>query len=154
MIKLKATSFVDFHQDDELKIYPMNPEAKTKWLQALRSGEYNQCFDALHKAEAVWTHREGVDGYEDLDEDWNVEVVPNSDAFCCLGVLLDANGEHWGEPARVWDDTIVFTSLGGYEFLDALNDFDVQSTVQEYLAHLNDIHTPFNDIADWIEENL
>lgn len=48
----------------------MNPEVKTRWIEALRSGRYKQ------------THGRLYDG----------------EGFCCLGVLCDISGlGHWDE---------------------------------------------------------
>lgn len=43
----------------------MNAEVKTQWVEALRSGQYKQGQEQLHKAS------------------------PEGDRFCCLGVLCD-----------------------------------------------------------------
>lgn len=47
-------------------ITPLHPEIKTKWLEALRSGEYKQGRSLLH-----------------------YKTDEGEDCFCCLGVLCD-----------------------------------------------------------------
>lgn len=46
----------------------MNPEVKTRWLEALRSGEYVQGREVLHLA---------------------ADVAGPEQRFCCLGILCD-----------------------------------------------------------------
>jgi hypothetical protein len=51
-------------------IYRMDPTVKAYWLTALRSGEYPQTSGKLHRAATV-----------------GVNVDPEPEGFCCLGVL-------------------------------------------------------------------
>lgn len=59
----------------------MNPEAKTQWIAALRSGNYQQ----------------------------GRHVLNSADGLCCLGVLCDlavkAGVTHWDAPYPVTDST-------------------------------------------------
>lgn len=117
----------------------MEPELKSKWVAALRSGEYRQGKDALHK-----------DG-----------------AYCCIGVLCKVAGadmsgqEHdiinrdedgeWASRANptAWFDEGLFTedeelgSLGAH--------FGIGSKVEGMLIDMNDSKgRSFHEIADWI----
>jgi hypothetical protein len=51
----------------------MNQDVKKMWLEALRSGEYEQTKGKLHRTEV-----------DDVDEEEGITV-----GYCCLGVLCD-----------------------------------------------------------------
>lgn len=112
----------------------MNEEVKQKWLEALRSGEYEQGKEMLRR---------------------------HDDKFCCLGVLTDLyvkdNATEWqvndngdwyvgddGETqflafeVQEWAD--LHTSAGAYEDGELIED--------------NDVGTPFSEIADIIEKEF
>lgn len=117
----------------------MNPEVKTKWVAALRSGEYKQGPNALRH-----------DG-----------------KFCCLGVLCDLYiKEHPGDSAwepdqgngAVHQGCTMFPSdavqqwaglLDGDEYV-CMKDEDTEMR----LSRLNDEGYPFRYIADAIEASL
>lgn len=63
-------------------ILEMPQEHKTAWLEALRSGKYQQASGYLC---AFDTKYGDVQGYPDVDEE--EESTPKG--FCCLGVLVD-----------------------------------------------------------------
>lgn len=138
----------------------MDPKIKAMWVEALRSGEYQQCDGRLRM--------ESEDG----------------EKFCCLGVLTDlyfkANPD---DPERSnWDNFafVIEPSLKhGYERPDRVSDLlpirvarwaglpfthdvgtgktDVAVLVgndNEFLADLNDNGSTFSEIARFIEEGL
>jgi hypothetical protein len=114
----------------------MNPELKAKWVEALRSGKYEQ-----------------GEGF----------LRAHDETYCCLGVLYDvlapdAQWEHgedaWLPPVedRVGDDDGDLPEghfdpsvyeRAGFKYADALE-----------LANMNDNGEPFSAIADYIEANL
>ncbi len=113
----------------------MNPEIKSLWLAALRSGTYSQ-------------GRERLRG--------------EADSFCCLGVLCDIHApQNWVEIewASDWefhlpDEGEVYRAEGELpkSFYQAL---DIDYAVEDKLIHMNDIEQKtFPEIADWIEANL
>ena len=113
----------------------MNPQIKQKWVDALRSGDYQQTKGRLRK----------------------------EDKFCCLGVLCDLyikeNNVEW-EPSTHYKNAYVFQDMatilprsvvewaGVGEGNPLVNDGDSS------LAKLNDRGSTFNEIADLIEEHL
>ena len=114
---------------DYLYTSDLTPEQKQAWLDALRSGNYRQ-------------GRSGKLRRKRGDRQY----------FCCLGVLNDL----MGGPSK--DPHYLQSSKGGLQdkhlYLDA--------GAQLALAQMNDgglggmsgrAHT-FNEIADWIEENV
>ena len=116
----------------------MNPQIKQKWVDALRSGEYQQTQRRLH----------------------------DENGFCCLGVLCDLyrkeNQLEW-EPsthsknAYVFQDTMAVLPLSVIEWSDiADNNPLVNYEPGEIctLADLNDKGSTFNEIADLIEKQL
>lgn len=122
----------------------MNQEFKTKWVEALRSGEYEQGESVLKDTS------EGVTKY------------------CCLGVackLLVDEGVAV-EYSGLYSDNIfklVGEEEGDYEvlsegianYLGILSNPIVKVTVgTSTIADLNDTGTPFSEIADIIEEQL
>lgn len=128
----------------------MKTDVKTKWLDALRSGEYKQGKNVLH------------------DE--------ATDTFCCLGVLCDlavkegvVTSEHYEHVNRMvtsYDAEGAFTVLpikvaewAGLEDSDdmrrAVNPkVYVSSEPDGSVAYLNDLGYTFEQIADLIEKSL
>lgn len=108
----------------------MDQQVKTQWLQALRSGEYEQTKHRLHTYEG----------------------------FCCLGVLcdfaIDGEWDSWNT-----DDKGRVTSYhkGGNiallpnHFLEYVG---MTHEHQEHLTRMNDDGKTFEQIARWIEINL
>jgi hypothetical protein len=104
-------------------------ELKVKWLEALRSGKYEQARGELR----------------------------GGDKFCCLGVLCDVvkpgawNGENW-----VW--TTEEMSVATSDMLPTpfrVSHAHISEEDEQTLIHLNDEeHASFGAIADWIDENL
>ena len=109
----------------------MNAEIKQRWVDALRSGEYEQTRGTLHKG----------------------------DSYCCLGVLclvmgmtkvpLDANGNGYFIDS---DGAEVGGFISNQEHLDTLG-LEVHDIPPLY--HMNDSEgRTFNQIADYIEASL
>ena len=122
----------------------MNKTLKKRWVKALRSGEYQQGKNVLCR-----TTRSG------------------NDKFCCLGVLIDV-GTSRGEWEKIgygiWNFTIPPTK-GNEDLSDLFQAIDYLPAVlaekinlphyqQMVLSEMNDRGATFNEIADWIEENL
>jgi hypothetical protein len=108
----------------------MNPELKTKWVKALRSGKFAQ-----------------VEGY-----------LKTENGFCCLGVLAEIYGctvtPKSSEPGG---ETHIdgYVPNGGGELLpdDLANHIGITFVQQEYYAGMNDESNTFAQIADDIETN-
>lgn len=122
----------------------MKPEIKQKWVEALRSGDYQQ----------------GTGQLRNLSHD-----------YCCLGVLCDLHSKETGipwsptlqRPGSDKSDILAFWNYAGSTV--NLNDMvrnwagiDVSHVMVfkdgqiESLANLNDSGTKFAEIADLIEE--
>lgn len=101
----------------------MDPDLKAKWIQALRSGVYQQGKSTL---------RSYVSGHP---------------AYCCLGVLCDIMGR-WDHQYNEGHQNVLThqtQQAAGFPY-----DFN-----QMALVRLNDLQgASFNQIADYIEENL
>jgi hypothetical protein len=139
----------------------MNPEAKKLWIEALRSGEYQQTRSVLH----------------------------DDNGFCCLGVLCDVAMKNWDIMSEWRESTEeerdaqdVLCDGPAYAFLGQVNVLPEQ--VMEWagleknnpdvhgqcddedcacdeggewtvtLAELNDDGRSFSEIADMIEDSL
>jgi hypothetical protein len=133
---------------------PMNPEIKSKWLAALRSGEYEQARGSLQR---------------ERSRDFQTGQIQFG--FCCLGVLCDLAAQ---EDVCWWQGFGAITSTSeGLRFDDealppavmdwaGLEDADPQVAVVveeeeqvETLSKLNDSYKfDFNRIASLIEEHL
>jgi hypothetical protein len=128
----------------------IDPEFKSKWVSALRSGNYSQAHGALKS-----------------------EGLSSSAAFCCLGVGCDLiDPDAWHPLDEYLADYLEDEEDLPAEFQVAWDDLDPGNTADlpfidkdaaEYLADLNDgrpykiIPIPpasFAEIADWIEDNL
>jgi len=116
----------------------MKPEIKSKWIAALRSGEYKQAEGMLRASE---------------------------DTMCCLGVLCeiyrqDNNGPDWqqecylGRSSYPANEVLEWAELDSSHPNPAVN-FDGKKT---YLGNLNDgsgvPKQDFGSIANIIEEQL
>lgn len=105
----------------------MDPELKTKWVKALRSGKYKQ---------------------------GNGQLKLMGGEYCCLGLLCEIHPDgKWmngirpvyrfeGESAWAYLPNVLRERIG----IDPFEEIDV--------AKLNDANKSFDEIADWIEENL
>lgn len=112
----------------------MNKEIKKKWIEALRSGDYDQGKGALYA------------------------VTDEGAKYCCLGVLQEvAYGEdHWVETAL---DTL---ASNGSTWCLSPKDIESHGLVDEnhtwHIIHLMDMNdskgSSFGEIADWIEDHL
>lgn len=116
----------------------MKQEVKQMWINALRSGEYNQCRDKLKKTNG------------------------NKESFCCLGVLTDlaikdsSNNESW-------NDFEEYVFLPGFVMNWAgMNNINSTGRLYNYntiknsicLSDKNDFGASFKQIADMIEKNI
>lgn len=130
----------------------MKKEVKKKWLKALRSGEYDQCKRQL------------------------LDRTAKGDQFCCLGVLCNLYAkEHPGtgfkspkSPKSPYWDFFNKTSdlpakvkkwagisIEPLFIIDEYSRRPIKLTPSEKLIEMNDEQGKnFNQIADWIEENL
>ena len=125
----------------------MNPKVKAKWLKALRSGEYDQTREKL------------------------LRRTSKGDKFCCLGVLCNLYAqEHLGTGFRL-EDLSFFNSVfelpsevADWAMLEGhlIEDISMDALAPTWcrlatthLAYMNDeAGKNFNEIANWIEENL
>lgn len=122
----------------------MNPDVKAKWLEALRSGEYEQTTGTLHRV--VPTN----------GNEWS----PTKPAgWCCYGVLCDVAVKEGLKVIRKTDEDT--------EYFDGVIDYLPTSVVEwaglpsndpavqgRSLADRNDHGVTFPEIADLIEEEL
>lgn len=117
----------------------MNPEIKSKWLEALRSGRYHQARGVL-RAEDGKSH-------------------------CCLGVLCDIlQPDGWGEEWEFEDPSGRFVVLIAPHTLSededqtlslsTLDAIGLASTEEDTLITMNDDGQDFFAIAWYIDENL
>lgn len=133
----------------------MKPEMKTRWIEALRSGEYQQCQKGL-------------------------KMVNGNPTYCCLGVLTEivaaeldlkwtvlANGEFHGiELKEAIEDSWLVKAVMDHCGLDQTDptvhikvdhkrlSVAPEDKINVTLSVLNDQGYSFDEIADIIEENL
>lgn len=120
----------------------MNPEIKTQWLEALRSGDYEQTDNYLHRP---------------------------GDGFCCLGVLCDlhmkaTDGASWEQEAETSSGMTYPSEEGNHttvmpeevvKWAGLPDENPYIDGIKSYtLAYLNDDGKTFNEIADVIEETF
>lgn len=100
------------------------------WIDALRSGKYNQGRKYLHT-------------YIDSDH-----------RFCCLGVLCDLNTSVVKKQEKV-DKELEFTFFSYDQYIAMLPDkFKMPKDLQLTLMSMNDSGESFEKIADYIEKKL
>jgi hypothetical protein len=111
----------------------MNPTIKAPWLEALRSGKYQQGQKYLrHKTPA-------------LGECW-----------CCLGVLADiVDPSGWNTNIATGKDVIgAHRGCQGYPSQSLLETAGISQEHARQLARLNDHRASFAEIANMIEKEL
>lgn len=112
----------------------MNSELKPKWIEALRSGKYQQTSERLCE-----------ERYGDR-------------SYCCLGVLADIiNPDGWFKESEdfyvSWSGKDGILELAGLASVEELT--NIGDVMQGELVSMNDNEgKSFVEIADWIEENL
>ena len=108
----------------------MDAQLKEKWIAALRSGDYEQ----------------------------GANYLKRGNNYCCLGVLCDVIGG-----PEVWEETALLStckcSLSGESTqslsVETLRSIELDPDHEETLIEMNDDRdASFDEIADWIEENL
>lgn len=109
----------------------MKTEIKQRWIQALKSGEYQQTKSCLR----------------------------DSNGFCCLGVLTDLYAkEHnmqWQDDNSFEEQTAVLSScVIEWAGLVYPNPDIFYEGEESSLAGVNDDEVPFSEIADLIAEQL
>jgi len=114
---------------EEIANQRMDPEAKAKWIEALRSGIYPQ----------------------------TQKILRNDEGFCCLGVACDVFGARW-KPARSSDSSYFAVAKGEAQSAiipTPIRDKIGLGADDEWtLTRINDNGHSFAEIADWIEANL
>ena len=109
----------------------MNTEIKTKWLEALRSGKYQQGRGILRSV---------------------------NNEYCCLGVLCDLVApDKWTKPEK--GTAMFFMSNNGDKKLhfppdSVMRAAELSIDNGDILAARNDDGQSFEEIANFIEENL
>jgi hypothetical protein len=116
----------------------MNSQIKQKWIDALKSEEYQQTSSHLHTEQG----------------------------YCCLGVLCDLYAKEKNNDEVQWDQYDDHYEISGEGLVlpgevrewSGLSDNDVfyydERKMPIYLAALNDGGMNFNQIAQVIEENI
>ena len=107
----------------------MKADLKAKWIEALRSGEYEQCKDKLY----------------------------SGNGYCCLGVLCVVSGAKFEQQDGEFVPYLEQENIrnpDGNEFLCSDFAMKVGLSRQTQLADMNDNGASFSEIADYIEKNL
>lgn len=115
----------------------MDKTLKESWIEALRSGEYEQTQETLLRKDGP------------------------AKSYCCLGVLCAISDEVFenddDDIPFMWGDNKDYDAVG---FVDGelatpfINHIGMPHSHQSTLIGMNDIGKTFATIADWIEENL
>lgn len=119
----------------------MDAQLKQKWLEALRSGKYDQGESQLVIV---------------ADED------NRRNRYCCLGLLAEIAGlnpERFPTHAYLGESGLNNAECGLGPWSSAGPSFDpsdetTHTTFQRKLAGMNDNGKSFAEIADWIEANI
>ncbi|HEV8263241.1 MAG TPA: hypothetical protein VGQ19_21085 [Burkholderiales bacterium] len=104
----------------------MDTEVKRKWIEALRSGRYQQTQKALR----------------------------NDDGYCCLGVLCDLVDPAGWSPSTIIRGEMNHDGETGMPSDKLTDSIDLEWGKAEALAELNDKGKSFAEIADYIERKL
>jgi hypothetical protein len=106
----------------------MNRQYKEPWLEALRSGRYQQ----------------------------GRSYINSQGRFCCLGVLCDVAGVQWTQPDEAGDCTSIDGTTDYCNLTEkGCEMFGLRSQDVQVLTRMNDSEgKSFRDIADYIERAL
>jgi hypothetical protein len=107
----------------------MTPELKARWIKALTSGEYDQTSTYLKRGLRSGVYPAG---------------------YCCLGVLLEIEGNDFDKDEHYFKDDYTMKMLTG-EFM---NKVGITAAAADEFAEMNDSGRSFDDIAEQIEEHL
>lgn len=117
----------------------MDPELKKKWVDALRSGRYNQTIAHLKVVQSFHSGEETI-----------------NPGYCCLGVLCEVAGVEWKpgyQKSKVTCSAVVPEGDVITNFLP--KSLGIDSDTQWKLADFNDKYRwPFEKIADWVDATL
>ncbi len=119
----------------------MNPEVKTKWLELLRSGKYEQGESCLCQTTE----------YSKKDHE---EIEFKKPRYCCLGILCLVEGSPEVPTNNEFPENKTL-EWAGLTRNDKISDSILDETnTAEHLAYLNDHNKTFETIAQVIEEKL
>ena len=107
----------------------LRPEVKKLWLNALRSGDYQQGHNRL------------------------CDTVKGVNKFCCLGVLDDLYKKENPKYIRT-DQYYLTTEVQNWAFEDTEKLLKNPSVNDVTLSQMNDTGSSFNEIAQVIENNM
>jgi len=104
----------------------MKSDVKKKWIDALRSGDYKQTTHVLRKG----------------------------NSYCCLGVLCDVMDCKWEKDTECY--VAHYDNDSEYSILPntVMKEVHIHTDEEIKLTNMNDSGADFDEIADWIEENL
>ncbi len=112
----------------------MKKNITTKWVKALRSGEYKQGYDRLQN--------------------------PETKGYCCLGVLCKVYEEETSNQMRntlLNDEDLPFDVMKDFQVSNSTcrqaKAITIGKKNYDSLAGANDNHESFANIANWIEKN-
>lgn len=100
----------------------MKASVKARWIEALRSGKYQQAAHTLRK--------------------------PDSNEFCCLGVLCEIEGMDWAK------DSSGFYKASQSVTPTPVRQANLSAQQAHRLADMNDAGRSFEEIADYIEREI
>lgn len=145
-------------EDDAFPLYSSQFDA-TEWVEALRSGNYQQARGYLRTAEGDCDAQTG-------------EIISLESGYCCLGVLLDVRSDGWDEDNIVsYDEDFERENGKGFWYMeqnfnhindngdgtlineDDATDMGLNERTQPILSAVNDAGFGFEWIAKWIEGN-
>lgn len=110
----------------------MDKRLKTKWIKALRSGDYMQGRALLRS-----------------------DHLGATETFCCLGVLCEVAGKRRKAGGYLFGSKIATHVLPNRSLLCEQLDGDADNSNQDTLIEMNDhLRRSFQQIATWIERNL
>lgn len=106
---------------------PMKPELKKAWIEALRSGKYEQgTYNLKHNGK-----------------------------YCCLGVLCEIAGKRTDYREDTWEGGSIYTSLEtlGLPLEEDRKDLGLSYKTVINLSGMNDCGATFQYIAYFLEQN-
>ena len=133
----------------------MNPQVKEMWVNALRSGEYNQATGKLKTPQGFCCLGVLTDLYvKEKNQEWilqsnNPEVIDPEDYY-----TFEQDHDFLPNSVRVWAGLDSVCPEVMVENDDYYEEYDADEYVSKELSDLNDNFALFDEIADLIESQL
>jgi uncharacterized protein YeaC (DUF1315 family) len=131
----------------------MNPEIKQKWVDALRSGKYDQGSEKLRSYQGYCCLGVLCDLYaQEQNVEWEFRGVDEDDRQVLEYWYFDGEGEFLPKSVREWAGLSISSPQVRVDVTE--DDDEDDWFYNDDIANLNDTGYTFNDLAKMIQEQF